>query len=569
MIDWTVGAMAHEIFVERAAATGRAAEASFEELLTFERLLADLSVLFANVSGDQVDTEVERALWQLLQFLHFDHSNFGEFTADGWINVLSSVATDGVERYPLGPAAAFGSWYLGQLRADKIVCVRSIDDLPAEAIEEIEYFRQSGVHSSVGIPLRVGDRIVGFISFSAFRSTREWPDDLIARLKIVGELLAQAVVRKRSEAALQASEERWRSMFEASNTGISLIDQNLRYIAANSAFRAMLGYTDNELQQLTPMDITVEEDRDLTHMRLAELQQGKGHHYEFVKRYRRKDGTVRWGHSYVSVVHDGQSTPKMFIGTVIDVTETKRAQDTLRATQSKLADVRRLTTVHAVTASIAHEVNQPLAAIVANGSAAMRFLAFAPPDLDAVRTAVKSMVADGHRAAEVIESIRAMFKKTDQELAPLDINKLILDVLVVMELRVREVSVQTELNAKLPNVMGDRVQLQQVILNLITNALDAMNSVTNRPRVLGLRSENHHPDGVLVSVEDSGTGIDPKNVERIFDSFFTTKVEGMGIGLSLCRSIIEAHNGRLWVSSSGDRGSVFNILLPAIKTAAE
>jgi PAS domain S-box-containing protein len=217
-----------------------------------------------------------------------------------------------------------------------------------------------------------------------------------------------------------------------------VIDQNLRYIAANSAFRAMLGYTDNELQQLTPMDITVEEDRDLTQMRLAELQQGKGHHYEFVKRYRRKDGAVRWGHSYVSVVKDGQSTPKMFIGTVIDMTETKRAQDTLRATQSKLADIRRLTTVHAVTASIAHEVNQPLAAIVANGSAAMRFLAFATPDLDAARTAVKSMVADGHRAAEVIESIRAMFKKTDQELAPLDINKLILDVLVLMELRARE-----------------------------------------------------------------------------------------------------------------------------------
>jgi PAS domain S-box-containing protein len=341
-------------------------------------------------------------------------------------------------RVPLGPAAAFGSWYLGQLRTDKIVRVRSIDDLPAEAIEEIEYFRQSGIHSSVGIPLRVGDRIVGFISFSAFRSTREWPDDLIARLKIVGELLAQAVERKRSEAALQASEERWRSMFEASNIGISVIDQNLRYIAANSAFRAMLGYTDNELQQLTPMDITVEEDRDLTQMRLAELQQGKGHHYEFVKRYRRKDGAVRWGHSYVSVVKDGQSTPKMFIGTVIDMTETKRAQDTLRATQSKLADIRRLTTVHAVTASIAHEVNQPLAAIVANGSAAMRFLAFATPDLDAARTAVKSMVADGHRAAEVIESIRAMFKKTDQELAPLDINKLILDVLVLMELRARE-----------------------------------------------------------------------------------------------------------------------------------
>ncbi len=434
--------MTDEIYLESAATPRRTTEASLEELLTFERLLADLSARFANVSGDQVETEIESALTQLIRFLGFDRGSFGEFTADGWATILCSAGTEGAERFPPGPAPAFLSWYFGQLRADKILCARSIDDLPPEAIGEIEYYRRSGIRSSLAIPLRVGGGIVGFIAFSAFRSTRNWPDDLIARLKIIGEVMGQALVRRRSEAALQAM-------------------------------------------------------------------------------------------------------------------------------QSELARITQLTTMDAVTASIAHEVNQPLAAIVANGSAAMRFLAFATPDLDAVRTAVRSMVADGHRAAEVIESIRAMLKKTDQELAPLDINKLIHDVLVLMEMQAHKVSIQTELNEKLPDVMGNRIQLQQVMLNLITNALDAMNSVTNRQRVLRLRSEKHHPDGVMVSVEDSGTGIDPKDAESIFDAFFTTKSQGMGIGLSLCRSIVEAHNGRLWVSSSSDHGSVFNILLPAVKTAAE
>jgi PAS domain S-box-containing protein len=557
--------MTDRIGVDTAAPAGQTAEASLEELLTFERLLADLSARFANVSGDQVETEIEGALKQLLEFLNFDRGNFGEFTADGGATILCSVAMDGAEQYPTGPAPAFLSWYNGQLRAEKIMHVRSIDDIPAEAIGEAEYYLRSGIRTSVGIPLRVGGRTVAFINFAAFRPTREWPDGLIGRLKIVGEVMAQALARKRSEAALVASETRWRSMFEASNLGITLIDQNLRYIAANAAFQAMLGYTDEELQQLTPLDVTVEEDRPVTEKRLNELQQGNKHHYGAVKQYRRKDGTIMWGHSYVSVVEDAHSRPRMFVGTVIDVTETKLVQDALRAAQAKLARVAQMTTMHTVAASIAHEVNQPLAAIEANGGAAMRFLAFATPDLDSARVCLKRMVADGRRASEVIDSIRAMFKKIDQEQAPLDINKLIQDVLVLMELRAHDVSVQTELNAELPKVMGSRVQLQQVILNLITNALDAMNTVTDRPRLLRLRSDVQDLESVRVSVEDSGGGIEPKDSERIFDAFFTTKPHGMGIGLSLCRSIIEAHNGRLWVSSSSDRGSVFNVVLPAIR----
>jgi PAS domain S-box-containing protein len=555
--------------VEMAPTTGRAAEVSLEEHLTFERLLSDLSARVANASGDQLEKEIESGLKQLITFLDFDRSNFGEFTADGWATILCSVAAAGVERYPPGPVPKFAGWYLSRLRTEDIVRVRSIDDLPPGAIEEAEYFHQSGIRLSVGIPLHVGGHIVAFINFSAFRTTREWPDDLIARLKIVGEVMAQALVRKRSEAALQASEERWRSMFEASNLGISIIDQNLHYIATNPAFQAMLGYTESELHHLTPVDVTAEEDRDVTRMRVAELQQGERHGYETVKQYRRKDGTIMWGHLYASVVRNPQSGAKMFIGTLIDITATKHAQDSLRATQSKLAHITRRTTMHEVTATIAHEVNQPLAAIVANSNAALRWLRKTPPEVAEAVANVNQIISDGHRASGVIAGIRGMVKKDEHAKVLLDVNAVIQEVLELLhgELSSKRISVRTKLSRDLPQVLADHGQLQQVILNLVTNAIEAMSANPLGSRLLNVSSKSSQPDEVIIAVEDSGPGIDPKDLGRIFDAFVTTKSQGMGIGLSICRSIAESHGGRLWASGRRPHGSIFYLTLPRVGAA--
>jgi signal transduction histidine kinase len=240
------------------------------------------------------------------------------------------------------------------------------------------------------------------------------------------------------------------------------------------------------------------------------------------------------------------------------------------ATQAELARVARLTAVGEMTASIAHEINQPLAAIVANANAGLRWLSNAAPNLDETHAALKRIVNEGHRASEVIGSIRAMFKKDDQARAPLDINELIREILALMpgQLADREVSLKTELFEQLPPVAANRVQLQQVILNLMMNAVDAMASVTDRPRVLRIRSEAHNPPGVFLTVEDSGPGIHPQDMDRIFEAFFTTKSNGMGLGLSICRSIVEGHGGRLSVARAHPHGSVFQVFLPADKTAA-
>jgi PAS domain S-box-containing protein len=539
-----------------------AADASLAELLRFERLTADLSVGFANVSGDQVETEIENALRQLLEFLDFDRGGFGEFNADGWYVILCSVGTERAEPFPPGPAPAFLSWYFGQLRADKILRLRSINDLPPEATGEIDYFRRSGIRSSLAIPLRVGGHVVGAIAFSAFHSTREWPDELIARLKIIGEGMAQAVERKRSEAALQASEERWRSIFETSTIGITIFDQDLHYMATNQAFRALLGYTDEELRQLTPADITVGEEREAAQSRLADLQQGKVNHYEVVKQYRRKDGKVLWAHSSVAQV--AESRPKIFIGTTIDITESKQAEDAVEATRAELRRAARMNRLGALTASIAHEINQPLAAIAANTSAALRWLANTTPNLDEARAALEGIGRDSQRAADVVEGIRAMFKNDSQNRVLLDINQPVREVLVLVqgELFKRGISLDTELAENLPQVMADRVQLQQVVMNLVTNAMDAMEPIVDRQKLLRVKSAIRDGDIVVVAIEDSGTGIDADKVDRLFDTFFTTKPNGMGMGLSICRSIIEAHNGRLGVSAGAQYGSVFWFELP-------
>jgi len=554
--------MTEEIHPERAVPTGHEAEASLEELLAFERLLFDLSARFANVADEQVIAEIEGALKQLLKFLGFDRSVFTEFTDGGKQEFLCSVAGQGVEPLLPGPIPAWGDWFVGELRSGRTIVIRSYEDLPPEAAAAAEYYRRVGLRFQLVIPLPVDGRTVASIGFSSFRPTREWPDDFIARVRVIGEVMVQALLRKRSEAALRASEERWRSIFETSALGISIFDQDLRYIAANPAFRAMLGYTDEELRQLTPLDITVEEGRETGQIRLAELQQGKVDHYEVVKQYRRKDGKVIWGHSSVAQVVE--SRPKMFIGTMVDITESKRAQDGIEAARGELRRVARMNRLGAMIASIAHEINQPLAAIAANTSAALRWLANATPNLDEARAALEGIGRDSRRAGDVVEGIRAMFKNEGQNRVLLDINQLVREVLVLVqgELFKRGISLDTELTENLPQVMADRVQLQQVVMNLVTNAMDAMEPIVDRQKLLRVKSAIKDGDIVVVAIEDSGTGIDADKVDRLFDTFFTTKPNGMGMGLSICRSIIEAHNGRLGVSAGAQYGSVFRFELP-------
>jgi signal transduction histidine kinase len=241
----------------------------------------------------------------------------------------------------------------------------------------------------------------------------------------------------------------------------------------------------------------------------------------------------------------------------------KRAEDALRATRAELDRASRMASLGQMAASIAHEINQPLAAVVANGDAASQFLANETLDLEEARAAVHDIILDGHRASQVIGSVRAMFKQAPKENVLLDVNDLIREVVMLTqsEIQRRHVTVQTELMERIPQPLADRIQLQQVMLNLIMNALEAMDTVTDRARILNIKSSIQDTH-VQITIGDSGVGIEPKDLKRIFEGLFTTKAHGMGLGLSICRSIIEEHGGTLSASSGRPHGAVFQVTLP-------
>jgi C4-dicarboxylate-specific signal transduction histidine kinase len=244
--------------------------------------------------------------------------------------------------------------------------------------------------------------------------------------------------------------------------------------------------------------------------------------------------------------------------------ERQRAEEALQKAQAELAHVTRVTTLGELMASLAHEVNQPLAAVLTNAQACLRWLALETPRPDEARAAVERIVRDSNRASDVIQRIRALAKKSEPQIVALDINDVIREAVSLeqREMLSQRVSLRTELASALPPVLGDRVQLQQVVINLVMNAAEAMAPVTDRPRDILIRSQRDDANEVVVAVRDSGMGIDSENADRLFNAFFTTKPSGMGMGLSISRSIIVAHGGRLWASPNADHGATFQFTVP-------
>jgi C4-dicarboxylate-specific signal transduction histidine kinase len=266
-----------------------------------------------------------------------------------------------------------------------------------------------------------------------------------------------------------------------------------------------------------------------------------------------------------------QGDERFYVSLARDISERKLAEEALQAkdralekARTELAHVSRLTALGELTTSIAHEVSQPVGAMVASAGACARWLAADPPAMAEARAALDSIVADGRRAREVIARIRSLTKRQAPRKETLDINQKITEVLALTEheLRSHDIVLRTELDRALPRLTGDRVQLQQVLLNLILNAIEAMSAVRDRARELTIVSRQEGPNAVLVEVRDAGSGLDPQRAEEVFEAFYTTKAEGIGMGLSISRSIIEAHGGRLWAGANAPHGAVFRFSLP-------
>ena len=334
--------------------------------------------------------------------------------------------------------------------------------------------------------------------------------------------------------------------------------------AANEAAFRLFGYSKAELVG-KPISATL---GNLFGKEIIEALAANGLMGEYEMDYCNKEGKILSLDITGSVTRDHAGCPLAFVLITRDITGRKQAEEALRKAQMELAHVTRVMTMGEMAASIAHEITQPLTAVVTNGHACLRWLAREYPNLDEAREAARQIIQDGSRAGEVIKRIRALVKKTESERAWLDINEVIHEVigLTHSEILRNRVVLRTDLADGLPAVLGDRIQLQQMILNLVINAIEAMSTVEDLSRELLVTSHRDESDGVVVAVCDSGIGLHPQDIDRLFDAFYTTKPHGLGMGLSIGRSIIDAHGGRLWATANNGHGATFHFTLPTVQT---
>jgi two-component system, LuxR family, sensor kinase FixL len=386
--------------------------------------------------------------------------------------------------------------------------------------------------------------------------------------KVVGasKVARDITERKLAEQALRETTARLRTLTETAVDGVILIDARGVVLMFNPACEKLFGYSADtvigeNVKMLMPQPYRHEHDRYITNYHDTRDPKIIGSGREVIGL--RKDGsTFPMDLSVGEARQDGES---IFVGIIRDLTSRKRTEAELEEARAELVRVARVTALGELTAAIAHEVNQPLTGLVSSGNACLRWLAGDAPNLKAARESVERMISAGSRAGEVIRRIRALVGKAPPLRDRLNINDAITEVIALIrgEIQRNRISLRTRLSTDVPLVLGDRIQLQQVILNLILNAMEAMGDVSPQPRELSVSSTKDGPNGALVSVRDSGTGLDGTVLDRLFEAFYTTKAHGMGIGLAVSRTIIQAHGGRLWAAPNAPQGAIFQFTLPA------
>lgn len=589
----------------------RRVEVSLDERLRFESVLSELSASLIDVSMSDLDGAIERGLQRVGTFLKVDRANLHEYGDEGAI-VRISWATEGIRPLSRVLEPDQFPWATEQLRGGHIVRFSRLDELPEQASIDRQSYQRSGTQSDLSLPLRAGESLLGVLSFDSIREERAWPDELQSRLQLLAEIFTGALERRRAELALNERQRFEALLWELSAvfSGLPVLDVDQEIIRG---LRRIVDFLDvdqgslvefaegGRLARIThswmaegvvpaPSAITF----DQTPWAVARLQGGEVVRFSRLDELAGEDaardrrtylalgiksrvevplmvGETAVGALALSTLGAERPWPddlvqhlRLFGEVFANALSRKRAEMEAQGLRHDLAHAGRVATVGELTASLAHELNQPLTAILSNAQAGQRILGTAPADLEVVREILNDIVEDNKRAGDVIRRLRSLLRKGRREVKALDLNEAVGEVarLVGGDALVRGLAIQLELDPGLPLVLGDRVQLQQVALNLVLNAMDAMQNARTGQRALLLRTARDGAKTVRVEVSDSGAGVSEGDLDKIFQAFYTTKPDGMGLGLAITRSIVEAHGGRLEARNNAGGGATFSFTLP-------
>ena len=580
--------------------TGRPTKLELATRLRFETLLSSLSAGLIHVSAPETGVAIERALRQVVTFLGVDRGGLDEH-AEGRPRLRLSWARPGLEEPPVMAADQF-PWVSGRLREGEVVRFSRLAELPEAAAIDRASFERVGAGSQVLIPLRTGGPILGVLSFAAVRAGHAWPDDLVERLRLLSEAFAGVLDRRRMELSLaeRLRFEKLLSSLAAAFSHLSAADfdpavqRGLRQVVDflgvdrgslieftrdGTAARSWAVEEWMDVGQFPWMTARLQRGEVINVSQLDELPDEAAVDRQSYLLHRVKpqvavpllvSGIVVGGLVFSTVGAERARSDELIqqlhlLGEVF-ANALARKQGELEAQRLRqdLTHIGRVSALGELTASLAHELSQPLTAILSNAQTAQRLVAAEVVDLESVREILSDIVADDKRATAVINGLRALIKKGEPELVPLDLNAIVGEVawLLRSDTILRHVSMSLELARDLPRVRGDRVQLQQVVLNLVLNGLEAMREPHAGARTLVIRTARDGADALRVTVQDSGPGIAEKDLGHIFEPLYTTKSEGLGMGLAIVRTIVRAHGGTVGAENNPQGGASLHVTLP-------
>jgi len=543
---------------------------AYEERLRFETMLSDLSARFIRFPVDEVDGAIENAQRQICECLDIDVSSLWQLSEEQPGSMF-------LTHYHLPPdfspvpevmdAREVSPWSLDKVLNHETVVIPSVSNSPPAAARDQALWEYFGMRAVLTFPLSVGgEATFGALHFGMVRVERTWSPDLVGRLRLVAQIFANTIARRRTDQELKESEARVTLAAAAADAGLWVLNAEGTSFWVNEKISPMFGLAPTD--QLTPDQffalihpddrVRVQEvvDQALNSTEMAGVE------YRIV----RPDGNLRWMHSRGRTHPSAQGEGSRLMGITADITDRKRIEQEASELRGGLSHITRVSTMGELAASLAHELNQPLAAILSNAQAAIRFLAEPEVDMNGIREILDDIVRDDKRAGDVIQRLQALVKNETGATEWVDLNELVREVERLLNSECIDRSVEAELKlspAPVP-VFTSSVEIQQVILNLMLNAMDAMEDLPAGERKVTVET-TLAKDWVRLSVRDFGPGVPEELLEKIFHPFFTKKKNGLGMGLAISRSIIDSCGGRLWAENLSGGGALFLFDLPSVK----